>query len=153
MQQPELEFAFRISVDLTAGVQEVGETGKGIRKVVPITGGTFEGPNIKGQVVAGGYDWQLLRADSVVEIDARYLLQTDDDDLITITNTGLRHGPPEVMQRLAKGEEVDASEYYFRSIPLFETGNPKYAWLMNSVFIATGTRKPKQVLIDVWRVV
>lgn len=153
MQQPALEFAFRISVDLTGGIQEIGETGKGIRKVVPITGGTFEGPNIKGKVVAGGYDWQLLRDDGVVEIDARYLLQTDDGDLITITNTGLRHGPPQVMQRLAKGEEVDASEYYFRSIPLFEMGNPKYAWLMNSVFIATGTRKPKQVLIDVWRVV
>ena len=153
MQQPALEFAFRISVDLTAGIQEVGNTGKGIRKVVPITGGTFEGPNIKGKVVAGGYDWQLLRADGVVEIDARYLLQTNDGDLITLTNTGLRHGPPEVMQRLAKGEELDASEYYFRSIPLFETGNPKYAWLMNSVFIATGIRQPKKVLIDVWRVV
>lgn len=153
MQQPQLEFAFRISVDLTGGVQEVGETGKGIRKVVPITGGIFEGPNIKGTVVPGGYDWQLVRTDGVVEIDARYLLQTDDGDLITITNTGMRHGPPEVMQRLAKGEEVDAAEYYFRSIPLFETGNPKYAWLNQSVFIATGTRKPKQVLIDVWRVI
>jgi hypothetical protein len=153
MQQPRLEFAFRISVDLTAGVQEVGNTGKGIRKVVPITGGTFEGPIIKGKVVAGGYDWQLVRADGVVEIDARYLLQTDGGDLITITNTGLRHGLPEVMQRLAKGEEVDAAEYYFRSIPVFEIGNPQYDWLMSSVFIATGTRKPKQVLIDVWRVV
>jgi len=153
MEQPGLEFAFRISVDLTAGIQEVGDTGKGIRKVVPITGGTIEGPNIKGKVVAGGYDWQLLRADGVVEIDARYLLQTNDGDLITLTNTGLRHGPAEVMQRLAKGEEVDAEEYYFRSIPLFETGNPQYAWLMRSVFIATGIRKPKQVLIDVWRVV
>ena len=153
MQQPELEFAFRISVDLIGGVQEIGNTGKGIRKVVPITGGTFEGPNIKGKVVAGGYDWQLLRTDGVVEIDARYMLQTDGGDLITILNTGLRHGPPEVMQRLAKGEEVDASEYYFRSIPMFEVGNPDYAWLMQSVFIATGTRKSKQVLIDVWRVV
>ena len=153
MKQPGLEFAFRISVDLTGGIQELGNTGKGIRKVIPITGGSFEGPNIKGKVVAGGYDWQLLRADGVVEIDARYILQTDDGGLITITNNGLRHGPPEVMQRLAKGEEIDASEYYFRSIPVFETGNPNHAWLMRSVFIATGTRKPKQVLIDVWRVV
>ena len=152
MEQPALEFSFRISVDVT-GIQELGKTPKGIRKVVPITGGTFEGPNIKGKVVAGGYDWQLLRSDEVVEIDARYLLQTDDGDLITLMNTGLRHGPPEVMQRLARGEEVDASEYYFRSIPVFETGNPKYDWLMRSVFIATGIRKPKQVLIDVWRVV
>ena len=152
MEQPALEFSFRISVDVT-GIQELGKTPKGIRKVVPITGGSFEGPNIKGKVVAGGYDWQLLRSDEVVEIDARYLLQTDDGDLITLMNTGLRHGPPEVMQRLARGEEVDASEYYFRSIPVFETGNPKYDWLMRSVFIATGIRKPKQVLIDVWRVV
>lgn len=152
MEQPGLEFCFRISVDVTGGIQEVGKTAKGIRKIVPITGGSFEGPNIKGKIVAGGYDWQLLRADDVVEIDARYMLQTDDGDLITLMNTGLRHGPPEVMQRLAKGEDVDASEYYFRSIPVFETGNPKYEWLMRSVFIATGIRKPKQVLIDVWRV-
>nr|WP_294791617.1 DUF3237 domain-containing protein [uncultured Mucilaginibacter sp.] len=152
MEQPALEFSFRISVDVTS-IQELGKTPKGIRKIVPIMGGTFEGPDIKGKVVAGGYDWQLLRSDDVVEIDARYLLQTDDGDLITLMNTGLRHGSPEVMQRLAKGEEVDASEYYFRSIPVFETGNPKYDWLMRSVFIATGIRKPKQVFIDVWRVV
>lgn len=152
MEQPALEFCFRISVDVT-GIQELGKTAKGIRKIVPITGGSFEGPNMKGNVVAGGYDWQLLRADEVVEIDARYMLQTDEGDLITIINTGLRHGPPEIMQLLAKGEEVDPSEYYFRSIPVFETGNPKYAWLMRSVFIATGIRKPKQALIDVWRVV
>ena len=152
MNQPALEFSFRISVDVT-GIQELGKTAKGIRKIVPITGGSFEGPNIKGKVVPGGYDWQLLRADEVLEIDARYMLQTDDGDLITIMNTGMRHGPPEIMQRLAKGEEVDPSDYYFRSIPVFETGNPKYAWLMRSVFIATGIRKAKKVLIDVWRVV
>jgi hypothetical protein len=150
MEKPFLEFCFRISIDVT-GIQELGKTAKGTRKVVPITGGSFEGPNIKG-VVSGGYDWQLLRADEVVEIDARYMLQTEDGDLITIINTGLRHGPPEVMQRLAKGEDVDASAYYFRSIPVFETGNPRYDWLMRSVFIANGIRKAKQVLIDVWRV-
>ena len=113
-----------------------GKTGKGFRRVVSIDGGSFEGPNIKGIVVAGGYDWQLVRSDGVVEIDARYMLQTDDGDLITVMNTGLRHGPQQVMQRLTKGEEVDPSEYYFRSLPVFETGNPKYAWLMGSVFIA-----------------
>src|SRR5476651_18566 len=152
MEQPGLEFCFRISIDVTGGIKEVGKTAKGIRKVVPITGGSFEGPNIKGKVVAGGYDWQLLRADDIVEIDARYMLQTDDGDLITLMNTGLRHGPPEVMQRLAQGEEVDPSAYYFRSINVLETGNAEYTWLMQSVFIASGIRKPKQVLIDVWRV-
>ena len=147
-----MEFCLRISVDLTGGIQELGNTGKGIRKVVPITGGSFEGPNIKGKVVAGGYDWQLVRADEVTEIDARYMLQTNDGDLITITNTGLRHGPPEVMQRLARGEEVEPSAYYFRSIPAFETGSSELAWMMRSVFIATGIRKPTQVFIDVWRI-
>jgi hypothetical protein len=152
MEQPLLEFCFRMSVDVTGGMKELGKTGKGIRRVVSIDGGSFEGPNIKGIVVAGGYDWQLVRSDGVVEIDARYMLQTDDGDLITVVNTGLRHGPQEVMQRLAKGEEIDPSEYYFRSVPVFETANPKYAWLMGSVFIANGIRKPAQVFIDVWRV-
>lgn len=152
MNKPGLEFSFRISVDVTGGIQEVGHTAKGIRKIVPITGGTFEGPTIKGKVVGGGYDWQLIRTEGVAEIDARYILQTDDGALITIVNTGLRHGPPEVMQRLAKGEDVDPSEYYFRSIPVFETGEPKYSWLTRSIFIASGIRMPKQVFIDVWRV-
>lgn len=153
MEQPLLEFCFRISVDVTGDMKELGKTTKGIRRIVPITGGSFEGPNMKGHVVSGGYDWQLLRSDGVIEIDARYLLQTSDGDLITVVNKGLRHGPQEVMQRLANGDEVDPSEYYFRSVPVFETGNQKYAWLMQSVFIASGIRKPKEVFIDVWRVI
>ena len=147
-----MTFAFKAEITLDKPM-ELGNTQHGNRRIIPITGGSFEGPNIRGKVVAGGYDWQLLRADDVVEIDARYVLQTDGGDLITLKNTGMRHGPPEVMQRLAKGEEVDASAYYFRSIPVFETGSPKHKWLMKSVFIATGMRKPKQVLIDVWRIV
>lgn len=152
MKQPELEFCFRISVDVNGGMQELGVTGKGIRRIIPITGGSFEGPNISGTVVPGGYDWQLVRTDGVVEIEARYLLKTRDGSLITVVNTGLRHGPVEVMQRLASGAEVDPSEYYFRSIPIFEIAAPEYDWMVKSVFIATGTRKPKEVLIDVWRV-
>ena len=152
MEQPGLEFAFRISVDLTAGIQEVGDTGKGIRKVVSITGGTIEGPNIKGKVVAGGYDWQLLRADGVVEIDARYLLQTDDGDLITITNTGLRHGPPEVMARLVAGEDVDPAEYYFRTVPEFIAPNGPYEWLNKSIFVCAGARYASGIRMWVWRV-
>ena len=153
MEPPLLEFCFRISVDVTHGMQELGKTGKGIRRIIPITGGIFEGPNIKGIVVGGGYDWQLLRSDNVIELEARYLLQTSEGDWITVVNAGLRHGTQEVMKRLASGDEVDPSEYYFRSVPVFETGNPKHAWLMQSVFIANGIRKPKQVFIDVWRVV
>lgn len=153
MEQPKLEFVFEISVQVTPGkIQEVGETGKGIRRIVPITGGTFEGPAIKGIVVSGGYDWQLQRNDNVSEIEARYVLQTDDGALITIVNKGLRHGPAEVMNRIATGQSVNPDEYYFRSIPVFETGAEQYHWLMKNIFIATGIRKPDKVLIQVWKV-
>src|SRR3954465_15248670 len=112
MEQPKLEFAFELKVEV-GNIEELGRVAKGIRKIIPITGGSFEGPEIKGSILPGGYDWQLLRSDDVAEVEARYVLQTDDGALITIVNTGLRYGPSEVMQRMAKGEEVDPSEYYF----------------------------------------
>ena len=88
----------------------------------------------------------------MTEVEARYLLKTDDGTLITIVNQGLRHGPAAVMQRLARGEIVSPADYYFRSVPVFETANPAYAWLMKSVFVATGIRQPDQVLIQVYTV-
>ena len=130
----------------------VGATGKGLRRAIPILGGSFEGPEIKGTVLSGGYDWQLLRTDGVAEIDAHYLFQTDDDVLITITNKGLRHGAADVMQKLANGEDVGQDQYYFRTSPVFETGDSRYHWLTKNVFIANGIRKPALVLIQVWKV-
>lgn len=153
MEKPRLEFSFEIRVDVAPGsMQELGMTTKGIRRIIPILGGTFEGPLIKGTILPGGYDWQLIRSDGVAEIEARYVLQTDDGMLITIVNTGLRRGPAEVMERLAKGEEADPSLYYFRSIPVFETSDAKYAWVTKNIFLANGIRKPAQVLIQVWKV-
>jgi hypothetical protein len=147
----QLAFAFelRITVDPVA---ELSQTPKGIRRMIPITGGTFAGPTIRGDIVGGGYDWQTGRSDGVTEVDARYLLKTDDGSLITIVNQGLRHGPAEVMQRLAKGEPVDPSAYYFRSVPVFETADLRYQWLTGSVFIASGSRLPNEVLIQVFQV-
>jgi hypothetical protein len=147
----ELEFAFELSVKVSA-IQVMGDTHRGNRRMIPITGGTFEGPEIKGKVQAGGYDWQVIRPDGVAELDARYVLVTEDGVLITIVNQGLRRGPAEVMKRLSEGKDVDPSEYYFRSIPIFETADPKYAWLSQSVFVATGVRKPDKVLIQVYKV-
>ncbi len=144
------EFAFELRVNV-GPIDELGPTSKGVRRVIPILGGTFEGPAISGEIVAGGYDWQIGRADGVTELEARYLLKTHDGSLIIIVNGGLRHGPPEVMQRLARGEAVDPAEYYFRSIPVFETADPRYQWLTQSVFIAAGIRQPDQVLIRVFR--
>ena len=152
MEQPGLEFAFEIRVDVSEVILQLGTTPKGTRKIVPICGGIFEGPAIKGTVLAGGYDWQLVRSDGVAEIEARYILKTNDDALITIVNTGLRHAPQAIMERMAKGEEVAPSFYYFRSIPVFETSELKYEWLTKNIFIANGIRKPSEVFIQVWKV-
>ncbi|HAK80816.1 MAG TPA: DUF3237 domain-containing protein [Runella sp.] len=147
----ELEFAFELRVEV-ANIQFMGDTHRGNRRMIPITGGTFEGPAIKGKIQTGGYDWQVIRTDGVAELDARYVLETEDGALITIVNQGLRRGPAEVMKRLSEGKEVDPSEYYFRSIPVFETADPKYVWLSQSVFVATGIRKPDKVLIQVYKI-
>ena len=128
------------------------QTTKGIRRIIPITGGIFAGPQINGTIEPGGYDWQLHRSDGVTELEARYVLRTDDNSLITIVNTGLRHGPPGVMQQIARGEEVDPSLYYFRSVPYFETSGPKYNWLTENIFLASGLRNPSEVIIRVWKV-
>ncbi len=152
MEQPKLEFSFEIRVDVSEGIRELVAIPKGIRKIIPICGGSFEGPSIKGTILPGGYDWQLIRSDSVAEIEARYVLKTDDDALITIVNTGLRHAPAAIRERMAKGEAIDRSHYYFRSVPLFETSEPKYDWLTKNIFIANGIRKPNEVIIQVWRV-
>jgi hypothetical protein len=153
MEQPLLEFAFEIRADVTGGkIPEVGATAKGMKRAVPIIGGTFEGPDIKGSIVPGGYDWQLVRTDGTTELEARYLLKTDDNVLITIVNAGLRHGSKDAMQRMADGKEVPPGEYYFRTTPRFEVGSGKYDWLANHIFIANGIRKPEQVLIQIWKV-
>ena len=120
--------------------------------MIPITGGSFGGPGIKGTVVSGGYDFQLLRNDHAMEIDARYVLQTDDGALITIVNRGLRHASEEVMQQITNGIEVSPSLYYFRSVPVFETGSKKYEWLNKTVFVASGVRRPSEVIISVFKV-
>src|SRR6476620_4437709 len=138
MQATQLEFAFDIKIKVEAGKGlEAGNTPKGLRRMIPITGGSFEGPGIKGTVIGGGYDFQLLRNDNVMEIDARYVLQTDDGALITIVNRGLRHADVEVMQQMADGIDVSPSLYYFRSVPQLETGSKKYDWLNKTVFVAS----------------
>ncbi|OIN59752.1 DUF3237 domain-containing protein [Arsenicibacter rosenii] len=143
-------FAFWLRV-LVGPMTDLGPTPQGIRRVIPILGGTFEGPAIRGDILAGGYDWQLIRSDGVAELEARYLLQTHDGAVITLVNKGIRHGPPAVMRQLARGEQVDPSAYYFRSTMQFDTAAPAYMWLTTAVFIATAQRCPDHVLIEVYR--
>jgi len=122
--------------------QKIGTVPHGTRAIAPITDGHFEGPRLRGRVLAGGGDWTLLRSDGVLELDLRITLETDDGALVYLASFGLRHGPPEVLVALARGEIVDPSQYYFRTTPRFETGHPKYAFLNELLAVASGDRKP-----------
>ena len=119
--------------------QKLGAVPHGTRVIAPITSGTFEGPRLRGKVLGGG-DWTLSRSDAVLELDLRITLETDDGALISMTSFGLRHGPPEVLAALARGESVDPSKYYFRTAPRFETSAAKYVFLNRLVAIASGNR-------------
>ena len=114
-----LEFVCELTVNIT-GPQEIGDTGTGNRKIVPLAGGTFKGPKLQGIILPGGADWQLIKENGVADINARYTLQTDDDVLIYISNSGLRVASNEVLAKISNGEVVHADEYYFRTVPLFE---------------------------------
>jgi hypothetical protein len=121
--------------------QKVGAVPHGTRVVAPITSGTFEGPCLRGKVLPGGGDWLLLRSDAVLELDLRITLETDDGALIYMTSSGLRHGPPEVLAALARGESVDSSKYYFRTAARFETSAAQYAFLNRLIAISSGDRR------------
>jgi hypothetical protein len=142
---------FDVQVEL-AEVLSLGRTPLGERRIINITGGSFAGERLSGRVLPGGADWQVIRADGVAELDARYTLETDDGALIYVRNHGYRHGPEAVLGRLAAGENVDPAQYYMRTTPLFETGDPRYAWLNRIVCVATGARRPTAVELEVFEV-
>jgi hypothetical protein len=147
--QTELLFEARITVDPTV---DLGPGPRGERRMVPILSGPFEGERIKGRILPGGIDWQLARTDGVTEIEAHYTLETDDGVLIRVINKGYRHGPPQVMQRLAAGEPVGPHEYYFRAAPTFDAPTGRYDWLNRGLFISSGERYPDAVILRVYQV-
>jgi len=148
---PQLDFIFAARVTVDAPL-DLGDVAKGGRRIVPITGGDFSGPRIRGEVLPGGADWQILRNDGVAELEARYTLRTDDDVLIYVRNHGLRHGPPEVIAALAAGQPVDPSRYYFRGAAFFETSAARYAWLTKHIIVCTGEREPATVKLKFFQV-
>ena len=146
-----LESLFKIEVTLAAPL-ELGESPLGRRRIIGITGGRFHGERLSGRVLPGGADWQVIRSDGVADLDARYTLETNDGALIYVRNHGYRHGPTEVLKRLAAGESVDPSLYYMRTSPLFETGDPRYAWLNRIICVGTGARRPAAVELEIFEV-
>src|SRR3989440_2661924 len=122
--------------------QRLGTVPHGNRSVVPVTGGYFEGPRLRGVILSGGGDWLLLRSDGVLELDLRITLETDDHALIFMTFQGLRHGPPEVIAALGRGEVVDPASYYFRTLPRFETAAERYAFLQRIITVGVGEARP-----------
>src|SRR6476659_6724654 len=123
------------------GPQKIGAVPHGTRVTAPIASGHFEGPRMPGKVLPGRGDWTVLRGDGGREHDLRVTLETDDGALIHMTSFGLRHGPPEVIAAIARGESVDPSTYYFRTTPRFETAHPTYAFLNRIIAVATGDRR------------
>jgi hypothetical protein len=148
---PSLQLLYTSRIDIAAPL-DFGAAPYGRRRIINITGGAFSGPRLSGRILPGGADWQIARSDGIVEVDARYTLETDDGALIYITNWGLRHGPPAVISRLAAGDSVDPSEYYFRTTPTFETGAAEYAWLNGIIAVAVGERRTDAVIITAYEV-
>ncbi len=135
-----------------AEILDFGDTPVGHRRVIHITGGTVEGPGLKGQILPGGADWQIGRADGVADIHARYTIAVEGGGHILAESKGLRHGPPEVIAALARGEDVDPASYFFRVLYRFETGVASLDWLNRTMAIGVGRRLPRGVKIDLYEV-
>lgn len=147
---PQFEFLMKIAADV-GELQTMGGGPLGERRMVAITGGTFEGPSLRGEIVPGGTDWQIVRADGVLDIDARYALRTAQGALVRVVSQGYRHGPAEVLAALGRGEDVPADRYFFRTVMRFETGAADLLWLNRAIAVASAQRRARQVLLEAWR--
>jgi hypothetical protein len=142
---------FRIHAEL-ADILGLGRTPYGERRIVNILGGHVEGVKLNGRILPGGADWQIIRTDHVTDLDARYTIETEAGARIMVLSQGLRHGPPDIMARLARGETLDPGLYYFRTAMRFETADPAVAWLNRILAIGHGMREARAVRIDVYEV-
>jgi hypothetical protein len=140
------EFLMNLAVDVGELVS-LGSAPAGERRVVTILGGSFDGPLLRGEILSGGADWQLARKDGVLELDARYVLREQSGGFVQVVSRGYRHGPSEVLAALARGEEVDPADYFFRTAMRFETGAPDLAWLNKTMAVSTAERKARKVLL------
>ena len=149
--KPELRHLCDIGVDV-GPIRDLGPTPHGRRRIIDIRGGTVKGARLDATIVPGGADWQYVRGDGVLELEARYSIRTGDGVEIAVVNRGLRRAEPAVMERLSRGEAVDPALVYFRTVPVFEAPAGAYDWLNRSVFLATAQRHPDKVQITVFEV-
>lgn len=148
---PHLRPVCTLKVEL-GPIIEMGQGRAGKRRIIPIIGGTVEGPELSGTILNIGADWQTIFADGSADLDTRYAFETHDGAVIEVVNLGFRHGPPEVLERLAKGEEVSPDSYYMRTSARFETGDARYQWVNKSIFVGTGMRKASAVEVAMFAV-
>jgi hypothetical protein len=152
LPEPRLTHVYRLEATLGEPL-DVGDVSQGRRRIVPQTGGTFTGPELNGQLLPGASaDWQIVLPDGTAIGDIRYTLQTDDAALLYVQSRSVRHGSPDVLARLARGEEVDASDYTFRAATEIETASRDLDWLNKGVFISVGARTPTSVIYDTYLV-
>jgi hypothetical protein len=147
----ETKYVFTITANI-GGVTSAGEIGSGVRRIIPVTGGVVKGEGINGKVCAFGADFQIIRPNELIELEARYAFETDDGAVVYVENKGIRFGPLELLQKLKRGEPVDPRLIYFRTVPRFETGSEKYRWLMQNLFVGSAARHADRVVIDVHQV-
>jgi hypothetical protein len=149
--KPQLETMFRASVAVGAP-RSLGRTPLGERRIVDIAGGEVTGPKLTGRILPGGADWQIVRDDGTAVLEARYTIEAQDGALIYVRNFGYRHGPPDLMIRIGRGEDIDPSLYYFRAAPTFETAAPEHAWLNRTIAVCSGVRTRDRVILDFFAV-
>ena len=152
MSSPRTQFLFTLEI-LLHPIHDLGATPLGRRRIVPVSGGRFEGPRLRGHVLPDvGGDWLLQRADGTFQSDVRLALRTDDGALISMTYRGIRHAAPEVSERLARGEEVAPSEYYPRTAVFLETASSEHRWVNDLIALGTGRRLPDRVIYELHEV-
>jgi hypothetical protein len=151
--EPALQTRYVFTITAHIGsVTSAGDIGTGVRRIIPIIGGEVKGKDVNGKVCAFGADFQIIRPSELIELEAKYAIETDDGAVIYVENRGIRFGPVELMQRQKRGEPVDPRLIYFRTVPRFETGAAKYRWLMEHLFIGSAARHADRVVLDVLQV-